>query len=278
MRIVLIADTHLAAEAQAFGRNLDAATARIAQLQPALVIHLGDVTADGVKDPAQFAYAKARLAALAAPLLVVPGNHDVGDCPPGGGVKEPALDLARLAAFRAAFGPDRWSLRVEGWLLVGVNSQLFDSHAEEEAEQAAWLAEVLREGEEPVALFLHKPLFRDDPADNPAHGRYAPVGPRTRLLERLARRDVRLVASGHVHQSRRIEDVRTLRLWAPSTAVVFPDAIQERIGRKACGITVLDLGADGVRVAFETPEDMRDHDLLDHPEVYPQVAVLRARL
>ena len=71
MRIVLIADTHLAAEAQAFGRNLDAATARIAQLQPALVIHLGDVTADGVKDPAQFAYAKARLAALAAPLLVM---------------------------------------------------------------------------------------------------------------------------------------------------------------------------------------------------------------
>lgn len=275
MRIAILSDTHLAAAAVDFTRNLDVAITWVEALGPDLVIHLGDITADGARDVAQFAYARDRLAQISAPLLALPGNHDVGDSPPSDGTKEPALDLPSLAAFRAAFGADRWSLRAEGWLLIGLNAQLFDSRSVEEGEQEAWLASELSNGVEPVALFLHKPLFLDASDDNPVHGRYAPIGPRQRLLTSLAERDVRLVASGHVHQARLIEDGSVTRLWAPSTAFLIPDTIQETIGRKVCGVTILELQDCNVGVRFETPPGLRDYDLLDHPEVYPQVAGMR---
>lgn len=277
MRIVLISDTHLAAAAVAFTRNAEVAAARVRELAPDLVIHLGDVTADGVGDPAQFSFARAVLGGLGAPLLAVPGNHDVGDCPPSGGTKEPALDLPSLEAFREAFGADYWSLRTAGWLLVGIDVQLFGSGTDEEAEQDAALSSVLDTGSEQVAVFLHKPLFLEEPEDHPSHLRYVPVEPRRRLLRALSRRDVGLVASGHVHQARVHQVGATTHLWTPSTAFLMPDAIQETIGRKVVGLAVVDLEGEA-RVRIDSPPDLIANDLFDHPEVYPQVTGLRNRV
>ena len=56
-----------------------------------------------------------------------------------------------------------------------------------------------------MALFLHKPLFLNAP-DDPELGttaiRYVPLPARRRLIEMFATVDLRLVASGHVHQRR----------------------------------------------------------------------------
>ncbi len=162
MRIVLISDTHLARVAVAFTANVQAAIDWIQHQAPDLVIHLGDETADGAGDPAQFAYAHEVLSRIAAPLLVLPGNHDVGENPPHGGVKEPAYDDARLEAFRAALGEDRWRHDADGWTLIGLNAQLFGTDGAEEAAQAGWLAEALADVDGPLALFLHQPLILDD--------------------------------------------------------------------------------------------------------------------
>ena len=56
-----------------------------------------------------------------------------------------------------------------------------------------------------MALFLHKPLFLnvpDDPELAATSIRYVPMPARSRLIEMLRAVDLRLVASGHVHQRR----------------------------------------------------------------------------
>jgi hypothetical protein len=40
--------------------------------------------------------------------------------------KQP-LDRSLLEGFRAGFGPDYWSMAVEGWFIIGLNVKLFGS-------------------------------------------------------------------------------------------------------------------------------------------------------
>src|SRR5262249_4651177 len=119
----------------------------------------------------------------------LPGNHDVGDNPPGPAVapKQP-LDRTRLGDFRAAFGLDYWVFDADPWRVVGLNAQLFGTEGSEEAAQWAWLTEVVAEVHGlPVILLLHKPLFQDSPADEAPHHRYVPAAPRRRLFDLLSR-------------------------------------------------------------------------------------------
>jgi hypothetical protein len=125
---------------------------------------------------------------------------------------------------------------------------------------------------------LHKPLFRDGPADTEAHIRYVPAAPRARLLALLASRDLRFVLSGHAHQSRRLTVDGVEHVWAPSTAFCIPDAVQEPIGVKRVGLLELELTAAGHRFTELAPPGLVAHDLIDHAEVYPQVTALRAKL
>ncbi|WP_343699004.1 metallophosphoesterase [Caulobacter sp.] len=274
MRLALISDTHLAPVAAAFNANVEAAIDWIEAWAPDAVIHLGDVTADGAEDPAQFEHARRVLSRLSAPLHCLPGNHDVGDCPPAGGAKEPAFSPRRLAQFRGALGADQWWFARDGWTLIGLNSQLFASGDPEEGLQAEWLENELAAARGPVALFLHKPLALDHPDATPDHPRFAPPGPRRRLTHLLEGRQA-LVVSGHVHQHRRRRIVGADHLWAPSTAFLIPDSIQPRLGDKRVGLLTLELAPDGAwRAEMVTPRAMIPHDVLDHPEVYPQVADL----
>lgn len=283
MRIAVVSDTHLAPGAHAFLAGAERALDWVGLTRPDLVVHLGDVTADGVLAPVQFGYARDVLARLSAPAVFTPGNHDVGDTPPKGGHGEPALSIDALAAFRAAFGADRWSLRADGWLLIGVNAQLLDAGVQgteaerEEVAQAAWLEALLADADRPIALFLHKPLFLETPDEAPDHPRYAPRAARARLLALFAGRDLRLVVSGHAHQSRQTEIAGVTHAWAPSTAFIIPDRLQPRLGEKRCGVLHIELTPGGAQVRSLTPEGMASPDLFDHADVYPQVAALRAR-
>ena len=136
MKIALVADSHLAPDADACNRNWSAVDVFVRESHADLTIHLGDITVDGLGNPDQFGHALAVSSSWATPIRYLPGNHDIGDNPPGPGVaaKHP-LEPARIGEFRTHFGPDYWGFDAEGWRVVGLNAQLFGTDTSEEAEQ-----------------------------------------------------------------------------------------------------------------------------------------------
>ena len=279
MRIALVTDSHLAPGADAFNDNWLAVRDAIARLDADLTVHLGDITVDGHADPTQFDHACDLSQNWPTPISFLPGNHDIGDNPPGPGLpsKEP-LDEARIADFHAAFGPDYWLSESDAWLVIGLNAQLYGTGTVSEADQDAWLDEVLSgHGGRRIALMLHKPLFQNQPDDAAPHIRYVPLAQRRRLLERFRDTGLEIVLSGHTHQyrDRVVDGVR--HLWVPSTAFYLPDAIQERVGEKVLGLGALELSEDGHRFDLVCADGMARNNILDFP-VYPEIAAARARL
>jgi DNA repair exonuclease SbcCD nuclease subunit len=59
---------------------------------------------------------------------------------------------------------------------------------------------------------------------------------RGRLIEMLRAVDLRLVASGHVHQRRDFTYGHVRQVWAPSAGFIIPDRMQEVIGTKEVGL------------------------------------------
>ena len=82
-------------------------------------------------------------------------------------------------------------------------------------------------------IFLNSP---DAPESESSAIRYVPMPARQRLVETLRDVDLRLVASGHVHQRRDFTFGRTRHVWSPSTGFIISDAKQERIGLKEVGL------------------------------------------
>ncbi|HMN74310.1 MAG TPA: metallophosphoesterase [Rhodoblastus sp.] len=281
--IALITDTHLARDGRAVRANLEAIRAWIAGLGAEATLHLGDATADGARRLDDFAAAAEAFADWPTPLHVTPGNHDVGDNRDAArSPQEPPVDHVRLEQYRSAFGADHWRLALSsGWTLLGLNAMAL-GWPTEEARQDAWLDEALsRAAGGPVALFLHKPLFRDSPADALHHPRYVPVEARNRLLARLKARlapgDLRLIVSGHVHQFRRLVVDGVEHVWAPSSAFVFPADWQETIGEKIVGALQISFGRDVYDLALVRPPGIRQYSLLDQTDIYPQLLARAAR-
>lgn len=275
MRIALVSDTHLTPRTAAHAVNWAAVATWIDATAPDLVLHLGDITADGVSNPEELDLASAVFAAIRRPMRFLPGNHDIGDNPlETGPSPDHPLDLDRLRRYRRVFGPDRWVLELEAWRLIGVDAQLFATGTDEEEAQFAWLDEQLGRAKGPIGVLLHKPLFRDEPDDTEAHIRYVPAPARRRLLAALAGRDLRFVISGHVHQWRRLRVSGVEHVWAPSTAFCIPDTMQERIGDKLVGVLVLDLSDIGHRIQMVTPEALVRHGVQGAPEVHPELGAI----
>jgi 3',5'-cyclic AMP phosphodiesterase CpdA len=279
MRIALVSDTHLAERVANFTANWQAVRAWIDAVSPDLVIHLGDITVNGTDDAEELVHARGAFEGLGAPIRFLPGNHDIGDNPvePGAPASHP-LNPTRLADHRRLFGPDWWSIEAEGWQLVGLDAQLLGTGGAEEEAQFAWLDATLAAHCGPLGLLLHKPLFRDRPEDTEAHIRYVPSRPRRRLFGLLAGRDLRFVAAGHTHQLRQHSVDGVEHVWTPSAAFCITDAMQERIGEKVVGTMLLELTPVGHRFSLERPTGLRRLNLLDHPEAYPAIAELKARL
>src|SRR5262249_1268577 len=165
MKIAIVADSHLAPDARAFNANWAAVRAFVRSEKADLTVHLGDITVDGLADPVQFAHALDLCTDWPTPIRYLPGNHDIGDNPPGPDVasKHP-LDGGRLTDFRAAFGPDYWAVDSDGWRVIGLNAQLFGTDGDGEREQWAWLGELVAQPPLlPVILMMHKPLFQNSP-------------------------------------------------------------------------------------------------------------------
>jgi hypothetical protein len=82
-------------------------------------------------------------------------------------------------------------------------------------------------------MFLNGP---DDPETPETSIRYVPQPARARLIEMFAHVDLRLIASGHVHQRRDFTWRHTRHVWAPSAGFRINDARQDRIAIKEVGL------------------------------------------
>lgn len=110
--LLQISDTHFGTEQP---QVVEALVALSARQQPDLVVLSGDITQRA--RPAQFRAAKAFVERLGAPVLAIPGNHDIA-----------LFDLwARLtrpyARYAKAFGTELEPVHAsQDWLVVGVNT------------------------------------------------------------------------------------------------------------------------------------------------------------
>ena len=240
-RLTQISDTHLARRYQPLTDNFDRLRDYIDATRPDLVVNTGDLAFDAPTNPDDLEFAKTLHARLPGEWRTLPGNHDVGDNPTQVAPvpAKPATE-ARLQAYRALFGEDRWRFEAAGWCFIGLNSLIMNTGLASEAEQFDWLAaELSALGGKPLALFVHKPLYLNAPDDSELGAtsfRYVPMPARSRLVEMLGSVDLRLIASGHVHQRRDFTFSRTRHVWAPSAGFIISDARQEAIGLKEVGL------------------------------------------
>lgn len=225
-RLVQVADLHLGAGASHHHDNWLKVAAWIARERPDVVVVNGDLIMGDPDTEADYAFARDEIAKLPVPCRYLPGNHDIGDNIVSGKMEKRVND-ERRARFVKHFGEERWAFDAAGWGFVGINSQLFGSAGQPaEAEQWQWLEQTLKGfSGKPVALFLHKPLFLDHPSepdyeDVSIRQSCIDSASRARLLELCKRRGVRLVSTGHKHQTRSFSLDEIYFIWAPSTACV----------------------------------------------------------
>jgi 3',5'-cyclic AMP phosphodiesterase CpdA len=240
-RLTQISDTHLARRLTKLTDNFHRLSEYIDATRPDLLINSGDVAFDGPSSPKDLDFARSLHDALPVACRYLPGNHDIGDNPTeiGPELKQRVSEKDRQA-YLSVFGDDRWRFEAAGWCFIGLNTLVMNSGLGSEAEQFDWLvAELAGAKGKPVALFLHKPLYLnapDDPELEATSFRYVPQPARARLIEMLRTADLRLVASGHVHQRRDFTFARIRHVWAPSAGFIISDARQERIGIKEVGL------------------------------------------
>lgn len=265
-RLTQISDTHLARRLPDLTGNFHRLSEHIDARRPDLVINSGDLAFDAPTSPDDLEFARSLHAALPVPCRCLPGNHDIGDNPTSLGPVPPQLATEqRRQTFMAAFGEDRWRFEAAGWCFIGLNSLVMNTGLPSEAEQFDWLAAQLAgTNGRPVALFLHKPLFLNAPGDPELAAsaiRYVPMPARSRLEEMLGSVDLRLVASGHVHQRRDFTWSRVRQIWAPSAGFVISDKRQEVIGIKEVGLVEYRFQPDSFEVRHLRAPGQVDVDL-----------------
>jgi len=265
-RLTQISDTHLAPRMTPLIDNFHRVSEHIDARRPDLVLNSGDVSFDGPTQPDDLTFARTLHDAIPVACRYLPGNHDIGDNPTAvaPAAKEPVAEPS-LQAYRAVFGDDRWRFDAAGWCFIGLNSLIMNTGLPTEAEQFDWLASQLADTRgQPIALFIHKPLFLnapDDPELAATSFRYVPMPARSRLIEMLNAVDVRLVASGHVHQRRDFTFGNTRDVWVPSASFIVPDSRQDVIGIKEVGLVEYRFQPDSFEVRHVRAPGQVDIDL-----------------
>ena len=273
MRIVQISDTHLSQDKPRYLDNWAPLAAWTATQHPDLVIHTGDVTADGAGVEADLSFSAQLMDELGIRWRAVPGNHDVGD---PRHAQQP-VNAERLSAWQRHFGPDRWVEDVaEGaqrWRLVGLDVMLMGSGVPEEDEQALWLEQVMAEaGERQIAWFLHRPLFLDNPSEGDTGYWSIKPQPRGALLALVRRHRVALVASGHLHKARDFAFEGTRYIWSPASSFLVDASTQPGIaGERRLGAVLYEFCNPAFTTEIADVPGLTEHWLDDviH-EVYPR--------
>jgi len=220
---VQISDSHIGYTGPANGDvrgTLEKAVAGINAMpnQPAFVIHTGDVT--HLSKASEFDDARAVLSTLKAPLLTIPGEHDV-------------IGAEGPKRFAASFGRKGASSRGwSSWDQGGIHFVALINVGEGETmgvlgdEQLAWLQKDLdaRKPETPIVVFGHVPLF----AVAPEWGWTTADG--TKAIAMLRRFSAVTVLNGHIHQV--VEQTDGAIRFATARSTAFPQAAPGTPGAK----------------------------------------------
>lgn len=265
-RLTQISDTHLGRRFPGLVGNFHRVCEHIDTNRPDLVVNSGDVAFDGPTSRDDVVFAKGLHDALPVACRYLPGNHDIGDNPTAiGPAPKPPVSEAHRRQFCDIVGEDHWSFEAAGWRFIGLNALVMNSGLAFEAEQFDWLAsEIAQTNRKPVALFVHKPVFLDlpdDPETPETSIRYVPQPVRARLIDMFAHVDLRLIASGHVHQRRDFTWRHTRHVWAPSAGFVINDQRQDRIAIKEVGLVEYRFQPDSLEVRHIKAAGQRDIDI-----------------
>jgi 3',5'-cyclic AMP phosphodiesterase CpdA len=265
-RLTQISDTHLTRRLPDLTDNFERVSRHIDATRPDLVINTGDLAFDGPNTPDDLRFARTLHDALRAPCRYVPGNHDIGDNPTivGPPPTEPVTDR-NCQRFLSALGEDCWSFEAAGWHFIGLNCMVMNTGLPSEEAQFDWLAaQFAATNGRPVALFLHKPLFLNTPEDPElveTSIRYVPMPARSRVVQMFSSIDLRLVASGHVHQRRDFSYGKVRHIWAPSVGFVISDKRQEVIGIKEVGLVEYRFRPDSFEVRHVKAPGQIEYDV-----------------
>jgi 3',5'-cyclic-AMP phosphodiesterase len=176
-------------------------------VQPAFVVHTGDVT--HLAKPAQFDLAKQMLATLKAPLIVLPGEHDMIGSPSG-----------FFSAFPRGDAPQGWfSFDRGGVHFVSlINVFNFEIDGKLGTDQLDFVEKDLaaQKASTPIVVFAHVPLY----ALFPPWGWATEDG--ARVLAALQRFDAVTVLNGHIHQVMQHTEGNIRFATAASTAYPQP--------------------------------------------------------
>lgn len=188
-RFLHVSDLH-------FGRFEDPASQEalaglVEELAPELVVATGDLTHRGRRD--QHQRAAAFLRRLGAPVLAVPGNHDIP-------FTFPARFTRTWDEFEREWESTRPTYRSDALVVVGLNSVRPWRHqagalTDPELERAARAFDEAPSGALRVAA-LHHHLI-----NAPWRTRKRPVARRGHVVTTLAHAGVELILTGHTHQA-----------------------------------------------------------------------------
>lgn len=267
MRIIQITDTHLSPSKPHFNLNWSPLAQWVTDQKPDLVIHTGDLAVDGADIEDDLAFSAKLLNEISAPVLSLPGNHDIGHMP---GSAQP-VNATRIDRWREMVGPDRWTYDSNNWRLIGLNSLILGANSLEEEEQFDWLEVALADAEaRRIAVFAHKPLFVDA-ADEGETGYWSiRPAPRKKLLDLFAEYDVALHASGHLHRAWQGTHNSTNIVWAPASSFIVGDMERDMPGARILGATIHTL-TDTVKseiIEIDTLSRFVLDDVIE--EVYPR--------
>jgi 3',5'-cyclic AMP phosphodiesterase CpdA len=217
--------------------------------QPSFVVHTGDVT--HLSKPAQFDAAKQVLSTLKAPLIVLPGEHDVIGSPQG-----------FFDAFARRDAPGGWFSFDQGGIhfLALVNVFNFEVDGKLGTDQLDFVEKDLaaQKASTPIVVFAHVPLY----------ALYPPWGWTTedgaRVLAALRRFDGVTVLNGHIHQIIQHTD-RNIR-FATAAATAYPQpapGTADKPGPLKVDDDVLlkVLGYRTVELVAGAPANVADHPL-----------------
>ncbi len=276
--VAQVSDAHLGPRTTVFQANM----ARIEQVlhaaPPQALVASGDLSLDGADRDADLSFAASAFRRMAggAPLLAIPGNHDVGSDPRT--MPTQPVDAARLARWQATLGADRFCHDLDGaggeaWRLIGLNTEIMGTGLAEEAAQADWLVQALEGlGRRRIAAFLHKPVFVQGPGDAFDYWSVPPEA-RPALAPLLDHAALRLVASGHLHLHRQERRGEVVFAWAPPASFICEPEIQPGLpGDRVTGFLRHTLHADHVETECVSPAGLRAPFLEEvRAETYPRV-------
>ena len=277
LRILQLSDTHLSPRTKRFRENNELMLGALRTADHDLIVHTGDITLDGIRFEEDYRFCREFLDRAEKHILYIPGNHDVGDNPR---LSQPetvmgsAISANRLDRFLRYYGDDKWSIDRGNWRILGINSLRIGSGLDGERQQNDWIREQLNSlGERYLALFTHQPLFVDDPEN--AELTYWTVDPtgRENLRDLMLHPQLRLIASGHLHQHRSREFGQARLEWCPSIAFTTrEELVPEMGGKREVGFLEHDLHDDGsVETRVATLSGFVNDNLDDYLlEVYPK--------